>query len=89
MEELLEPWIFGACCPVPEYHLCGQRIGVQTHNVDELVGLLEQSNQHCPVLQVLIRYILLHGVDVECVMHDLANLAPQVSVFLHTLSARA
>lgn len=89
MEELLEPWVFGAYRSVPEYHLCGQGIGIQAHNVDEIFGLLEQSNQHCPVLQVLIRYVLLHGVDVESVMHDLANLAPHVSVFLHALLARA
>src|SRR5690349_15754381 len=88
MEKLLEPWILGARCPVPEDHLRGQGVCIQAHNADELIGLLEQAHQHRPVLQVLVRYVRLHGVDVESVVHDLAYLAPQISVFLVNLSAR-
>jgi hypothetical protein len=85
VEKLLESWILGARRPVPKDHLRGQRVGVQPHNIDELLRLLEQANQHRPVLQVLVGYVRLHGVDVEGVVDDFANLAPYIPVLLQNL----
>jgi hypothetical protein len=85
VEKLLESWILGARRPVPEDHLRSQRVGVQPHNIDELLRLLEQANQHRPVLQVLVGYVRLHGVDVEGVVDNLAHLAPHIPVLLQNL----
>lgn len=87
MEELFELRILSACRPVPEDHLSGQGVGIQSNDIDELVWLFQQANQHRLVFKILVWHIGLGCCNVQGIVNDLADHAPCLAVFLsHTVN---
>lgn len=84
MEELLESWIFRACCSVAKDNLRGQGIGIQPDRVNKTLWVFQQAQKHSFVLEVLVRDVILCGCDIQGIMYNFPDCSPKLSVFLYT-----
>lgn len=53
---------------------------------DEEMRRLDESHQHGPILEILVRNVCLGDPNVQAIVDDLAQQAPSIAIFLCLVS---
>lgn len=76
IKSLLEPGVMDARRSKAKRHLCCERCCISTEVVDEIIRVLQDTEKHGLVLQVLIWYICSCSIDVQDQVEELPNHLP-------------
>lgn len=67
--QLLQPWVIWVDRTKPKDHLCCERIGISSNVVKKPHRIVEESQEHRLIFQILVRYIGSGSLDVKTVVN--------------------